>query len=236
MLFRRAEQNLGNYKLNIMCGRYTQLFSWEELHRLMSIVVPGEVLVPRYNVAPTQVAPVVRQDRAGTFYGSSIRWGLIPSWTKEQKSSLALINARAETISAKPSFRNAFKRQRCVVPASGYFEWHQVDKVKQPIYLTRNDEKPILFAGIWDCWQDPTDTIIESFSIVTTNVNASLAWIHDRMPVILDQSQYKDWIRCSEKEAQQMMLPLADDILKTTKVSTYVNSVRNIGEKCIEPI
>lgn len=186
------------------------------MHRLMSLVSPEVTLPPKFNVAPTQDAPVIVRGEAGAAL-RSMRWGLVPSWAKDVAIGNSLINARAEGIEAKPSFRSAFKRRRCVVPVSGFYEWQKVEgsKTKQPYYIlpsaskehspttaasmhATDDVDPWLFAGLWEAWHDPAlpkeAPALETFTIITTDANEAMASIHNRMPVILEPAQAKRWI------------------------------------------
>jgi putative SOS response-associated peptidase YedK len=172
-----------------MCGRYTQMRTWAELLDLYGI---AESLSPsnfpaRYNIAPTQAVPVVRQQQgSGERELVTLRWGLVPSWAKDIAIGARMINARAETLADKPSFRAAFKERRCLIVADGFYEWQARPKgPKQPWFITVEDARPFAFAGLWEEWWDAGSTLIETCTIVTTEANAALRPIHARMPAIL---------------------------------------------------
>lgn len=189
---------------------------------------------PRWNIAPTQPVPVIRGDVDGQRHFVLVRWGLVPDWAKEV-STVPLFNARGETVAEKPAFRSAFKRRRCLVPADGFYEWHTTATAtgkgrKQPYLIRRRDRAPMAFAGIWEHWQSPEGSELESCAIITTSANATLAPLHHRMPVILAQRDWDIWMDTSErhtKEAQALIVPSADDLLDAVPVSTRVNAVAN---------
>jgi putative SOS response-associated peptidase YedK len=168
-----------------------------------------------------------------------LRWGPIPSWAKDANIGNRLINARADTVAAKPSFRSAFKRRRCLVPADGFYEWKRDGKVKQPFFIHRKDEEPFAFAGLWERWENPEDgKEVQSCSLITTEANELMAPIHDRMPVILAESAYDRWLDLDEpvSDLQSLLKPFPANELAAYPISTYVNSPKNQGPKCIEPV
>lgn len=236
--------------LSPMCGRYTILFKWKELHRLMRLSTPPAEWPVRFNVAPTQVAPVVRADDAGPRSLSMLRWGLVPFWAKDLKIGASMINARAEGIEVKPAFRAALKKRRCIVPVSGFYEWMKLadGKSKQPHYITSSDGEPIAFAGLWERWAPPEDrdgvgagggAAVETFTIITTTPNRMMASLHDRMPVVLSQSDFDRWLDPQNQDAAgllPLLAPCADDTLIHFPVSTLVNSPRNDDPACIQPL
>ena len=195
-------------------------------------------LALRFNIAPTQTVPVVRQGATGREL-AIMRWGLIPSWAKDMKLAATMINARAETVAEKPAFRSAFKRRRCLVPADGYYEWQKIDaKTKQPYYIRRRDDQPFAFAGLWERWDKGSDPI-ESFTIITSDANDSTRSIHDRSPVILDPSDFDMWLDPAFEgvdHLRTLLTPRQAAELVATPVSTYVNSPKNIGPECIAPL
>lgn len=242
-----------------MCGRFTYLYYWKHLHRLMELTTspPLAEIEARYNVAPTQAAPVVRATAASD--GSSrhrgdvtgrtlgmLRWGLVPSWAKDIKIGNSLVNARAEGIEAKPSFRSAFKRRRCIVPVSGFYEWKRLDeKRKQPYYITSAaDDEPLAFAGLWEWWKPPegSDTgtePIESFTIITTTPNEMMAALHDRMPVILHPADFAAWLDPANSDSASLLSllrPYPSELMRCWPVSTRVNSPRFDDPACIEQV
>ncbi len=210
-----------------MCGRYTITAppqAMRELYRYMG----QPDFPPRYNVAPTQPVPIVRLE-GGRRHFVLVRWGLVPSWSKEAPQSL-LINARAETIAEKPSFRGAFRHRRCLMPADGFYEWKAMPKgPKQPFFIRRRDGGPFAFAAIWENWMTKDGSEIETCAIVTTEANATLMPVHRRMPVILDEKDFDRWLdpATPEKELAALMRPAPDGLLIAEPVSTAVNRVAN---------
>jgi putative SOS response-associated peptidase YedK len=171
----------------------------------------------RLNIKPTQQILTVRDIGDGPF-AVNVRWGLIPSWAKDASCSAKMINARAETIAEKPAFRTALKRRRCLIPADGFYEWQKLDaKNKQPWYFTLPDEEPFAFAGLWESWKSP-DGPLETATIITTTANETLAFVHDRMPVILPPEHYARWL---DRQAEggpailKLLQPYAGEICAT---------------------
>lgn len=173
-----------------MCGRFTLSVFPEVLTQIFEVEkIPD--FKPQYNIAPTQMVLVVLYNSEGNKREiQRLRWGLIPSWAKDQSMGARLINARAETVAEKPAFRRAFKRQRCLVVADGFYEWQQQDGKKQPYYFRLSNGRPFSFAGLWEEWQSPEQERIKSCTILTTQANELLQMVHDRMPVILQQESY----------------------------------------------
>jgi len=223
-----------------MCGRQTHLYSWDELHRLMALTTPSQPLAKRYNVAPSQNTLVIKRGTEGGRELHQLRWGLIPSWAQDSKIGYKLINARAETISSKPSFRAAFKSRRCLVPASGFYEWQKLDggKKKQPYYIKPKEGEILVFAGIAECWVTPTGDPIESYSIVTTSSNKTMQSVHDRMPVILDPKDFDKWLdpRATSDELLALLKPCPEEYLLMHRVSTLVNAAKNNSPECIQSL
>jgi len=212
-----------------MCGRYAittppdamrDLFGYPELPNFP----------PRWNIAPTQPVPIIRSGGQGTRQFALVRWGLVPDWAREVGSK-PLFNARGETVAEKPTFRSAFKRRRCLVPADGFYEWKaDAASPKQPYLIRRRDRSPMAFAGIWEHWQSAEGSELESCSIVTTRANATLAPLHSRMPVVLDEADWDTWLDTSEtlaRNALDLLVPAPDDLLDAVPVSRRVNSVAN---------
>jgi putative SOS response-associated peptidase YedK len=224
-----------------MCGRYTQVRPWSELVELYRIAGEGAALnlPPRYNIAPTQPVPVVRPRAGGT--GRElvlVRWGLIPFWAKDPAIGVRTINARAETVADRPSFRQAFRRRRCLVVADGFYEWQASGGGgKQPYRITLADSRPFAFAGLWESWRSPAAETTESCTIVVTAANRFLQPIHDRMPVILDPADFAAWLDTSRPlaEAQALLRPYAGP-MTAVPVGKRVNRVANDDPACIEPI
>jgi len=217
-----------------MCGRY-RLSSTERF--LDRFQVENEIeLAPRYNIAPCQQVPVVRQHRERPVrIASMMRWGLIPYWSKDDKGAYKMINARAESAAERPAFRDAIQRHRCLVPADGFYEWARHGTEKQPFHFGMIDDSLFAFAGIWDRWKSPAGELVESCSILTTTPNALLADIHDRMPVILRDEDYDLWLDPGYQHGDgilEMLCPFDASAMKRYPVSTRVNSVNNEDAEC----
>ena len=224
-----------------MCGRFTAKLTWQQLHDLYEIAVPEPRqddldLKPRYNIAPSQTVPVVRLNPAGRRELALLRWGLIPSWSKDPKIAYRTINARAETIATAPAFRAAFKKRRCLVPASGFYEWKKLDDGKQPYYIGMRDGAPFAFAGLWERW-DKGESPIETFTIITGEPNSLLAEIHNRMPAILDPNDYDAWLSAADTAIPQALLqPFPAQLMTAHPVSKRVNTPKNDDAALIEPV
>lgn len=225
-----------------MCGRYTHLFLWRELHRLMTLVSPPWEFPRRYNVAPTQDAPVIRAAEGSGRRVDPLRWGLIPSWASDVSIGSRLINARAETIAEKPAFRSAFKARRCLVPVSGFYEWKTIpgEKRKQPHYIRPSgDDDLFFFAGLWERWspKDGAAEPIESFTIITTQPNELMATLHNRMPVILDSPERDVWLAgdTSPESLMALLRPYPAELMMALPVSLAVNNPRHDAADCIQP-
>lgn len=222
-----------------MCGRYTLRATPKELAEIFSLFREPEWDQPRYNIAPTQTVLTIQFDEDAAPREPVLRrWGLVPSWAKDAKIGNSLINARGETVAVKPSFRAAYKRRRCLIPASGFYEWQKLEaKRKQPYYIALEDGRPMAFAGLYEHWQAPDGTALDTCCIITTDANQPMSEIHDRMPVILDSDDYDRWLDPSQDAGalQTLLRPAPDDLLQLTAISTYVNNPRNDGPKCLEP-
>ncbi|HEV3178209.1 MAG TPA: SOS response-associated peptidase [Stellaceae bacterium] len=226
-----------------MCGRYLLKAPADALRRAFGFVEQPN-LMPRYNIAPTQDAAVIRERREpkGERTLQLLRWGLIPSWAEDMKGGAKLINARAEGIAERPSFREAFRRRRCLVPADGFYEWRTEGRLKQPYLIQRRDRAPIAFAGLWERWvpktQPPEPAYIDSFTIVTTAANALLKPLHERMPVILAPENCLRWLdrASSEAELKALLRPAPEDLLAYVLVSTRVNAAAPDDAGLIEPV
>jgi putative SOS response-associated peptidase YedK len=219
-----------------MCGRYR--LSRKDRFAEYFEVNPFDDFEPRYNIAPTQDVTVVREvDDARVV--SKMRWGLIPSWAKDNAMSASLINARSETVLEKPTFADSFRLRRCLIPADGFYEWKRTGRTKQPYHFGMTDESLFAFAGIWDRWRSPAGQVIESCSILTTIPNALLSDAHDRMPVILPRERYEDWLTESDMEAdtlRTMLVPFDAIGMKGHSVSTLVNKPENDGPECVREV
>lgn len=217
-----------------MCGRFTSLLSPELLAVIYEIFGPPES-TPRYNIAPSQPVSIIRQNAAGQRELATVKWGLIPFWAKDPSIGNSLINARGETVAEKPSFRAAFKHRRCIIPASGYYEWVAVGGSKQPWYIKGYEDRPLSLAGLWELWPSPDGSVIETCSIITTTANELMAPIHDRMPVILSSESIASWLeqRTKSDELKDLLRPCAPDILTAYTVSNLVNNTRFDSPSCI---
>jgi putative SOS response-associated peptidase YedK len=223
-----------------MCGRYRLSRRKQIIEEHFDSVSGDEDWSPRYNVAPTQPVPIIRQHpKEPVCHLSLVRWGFIPSWTKDISEAAMMINARAETAATKPAFRDALKSRRCLVPADGFYEWQRNGKSKQPFCFEVNEGSLFAFAGLWDRWKDPTGTWIESCSIVTTGPNAITSAVHDRMPVILGPSNYDVWLdpgMTNIDAACELLQPFDARLMRCYPVSERVNHSANDDAECSTPI
>ncbi|MFM7151395.1 MAG: SOS response-associated peptidase [Gemmataceae bacterium] len=177
-----------------MCGRFTLVKSTDEVLKHFDVEILPD-LFPRENIAPTQGILAIRRTAEGRREGRLLRWGLIPSWTKEMPRSRPLINARGETVNEKPSFRKAFLHRRCLLPADGYYEWKEDDGKKKPFHVHFQDHRPFAMAGLHELWRNPeTGDPLESCTIITTEAAPDISSLHDRMPVILPKACYEAWL------------------------------------------
>jgi putative SOS response-associated peptidase YedK len=212
-----------------MCGRYALAVAKEDVEAEFSMI-RIEWFPPRYNIAPTQPILVVRAER-GARRPALVRWGLIPSWTKDFSALPLLFNARSETAAEKPAFRGAFRHRRCLIPATGFYEWQKgADGRKQPFYLQPASGGVIAFAGLWDEWADDKGNVIDTATILTTAANRELSPIHERMPVIVPRDQYDLWLGLDPERgegASRLLLPPPDGTFEAIPVGTGVNSFRN---------
>jgi putative SOS response-associated peptidase YedK len=206
-----------------MCGRFTQRYTWDEIQDLYGLMGAARNLQAHYNIAPTDTIEVVMPGSDGTNRLMPMRWGLIPSWWKKTiKEMPATFNARAETILDKPMFRDAFRRHRCIIPASGYYEWLKVPDGKQPYYFSAADGGVLSIAGLWDRWSDPaTGQPVISCTMVITDANAFVSPIHDRMPVLLEPGGFATWL--AGAGGIELLRPAADNTLRMWPVSRRVN-------------
>ena len=200
---------------------------------------PPDNLQPRYNVAPTQDVMVVRLGKDGRREAVRLRWGLIPGWAKDAGGAAKCINARAETVDTLPSFRSAFAKRRCLVLASGFYEWKKIGKVeKQPYYISLKDASPMAFAGLWESWMSSRGPAVETCSIVTTKPNELLGPLHSRMPVILDEVDHARWLGqepATVDELKAMLKPYPDDPMQLWPVDRQVGSVKVDEPDLIKP-
>jgi putative SOS response-associated peptidase YedK len=208
-----------------MCGRYTHLLTWRQIVRLYGLTEspPPNDFGPRYNIAPTERAPVVRE-RDGNREATMLRWGLIPLWAKDKSIGYKTINARAETVATAPAFREAFTARRCLVPASGFYEWLKVSDGKQPYLIGFKDRRPFSFAGLWESWRDHTSgERFETYTIIATAPNEVAGKIHNRMPLIIDPTDFDRWLTAATPPAD-LVRPYPADEMDAYPVSKAVNS------------
>ncbi|MDR3578686.1 MAG: SOS response-associated peptidase [Oryzomonas sp.] len=224
-----------------MCGRFTSLLSQELLAAIWELfgVSVSEAAEPRYNIAPTQNAWVVRNEGDHNRL-DLMKWGLVPFWSKDPSIGSRMINARCETVAEKPAFRQAIKLRRCIVPAAGFYEWAPPAVEggrKQPLYIHMADASPMFFAGLWEQWKRPGEEgFLESFAIITTKANELVLPLHDRMPVILQPNDFGLWLSHNMHDPEQlreMYQPLSAKLLEAYKVSDLVNNVRFDSPACI---
>ena len=227
-----------------MCGRFSNRFTWKELHERLDLIGTPLNLRPRYNVAPSQDVAAVRASN-GARTLAMLRWGLIPSWAKDPAIGHKLINARSETAAEKPSFRSAFRHRRCLIPADGFYEWQRRGGTRQPWLFGLRDGAPMIFAGLWERWtvpeaaaltgslaeRSPSDAV-ETCTILTTAANETVAPVHGRMPVILTPDAWSPWLA-----GEQVPLgPYPADAMTAHPVSTHVNRPANDDPRCVEPV
>jgi len=221
-----------------MCGRFAFYSPHEAVVRLFGVAASPEV-EPRWNIAPTQHVATVRE-AGGPRSLAMLHWGLVPSWAKERSIGARMINARAETLAEKPSFRSAFQRRRCLVLADGWYEWQRAGAVKQPWYMSFDDGQPFGMAGLWERWRDPASgEPLESCCIVTTAPAPAVAHVHDRMPVIVPAAAYTEWLdpRNGDTDRLARLLgPCGLPGLAARPVSRRVNDARNQGADLVEPV
>ena len=226
-----------------MCGRFVLSLTPNQVKLFFDLFEVPEDFSPRYNIAPTQRVLMVSAEnlRAARW----AKWGLVPSWAKDPKIGSRMINARAETIAEKPSFRAAFRRRRCLILADGFYEWKKHGKGKTPMFIRRRDQEPFVFAGLWESWRpraenaqdEEEERTITSCTIITTSPNELLAPIHNRMPVILPKAAYSLWLADEppKEDLLELLEPAPAEELEAFAVSTLVNSVANDLPGCITP-
>ncbi|HEX6972505.1 MAG TPA: SOS response-associated peptidase [Limnochordia bacterium] len=225
-----------------MCGRYTLTVDGREILTEFSVqgTLPGleEWLRPRYNIAPGQPVVAIRTDRSGARIAGLLRWGLVPSWAKDPQIGYRMINARAETLAERPAFRAAYRQRRCLLPASGFYEWRRRGQKRQPYYFRLRKEPLFALAGLWEVWRGPDGQPLYSCTVVTTAANELVAPIHDRMPVILDREAAALWLEPGYDRAalEQLIGPYPASAMERYAVSPAVNAPAHDGPDCIDPI
>jgi putative SOS response-associated peptidase YedK len=220
-----------------MCGRYTLTTPQEELLAFLDHPAGEPVHEPRYNIAPTQLAPALVLGRQGPRIGL-LRWGLIPFWTSRSSGGAGFINARSESVADRPAFREPFRRRRCLILADGFYEWKREGGRRAPHWIHLPSREPFAFAGIWDRWMSEGEEPIYSFAILTTEASPSLRSIHDRMPVILSRAAHEIWLRreSSHSDLVELLRPYPDTVLEAWEVSTRVNSPENDDPSVLDPV
>lgn len=232
-----------------MCGRYFLSSLDKQLDELLGLDVAALRIQPRYNIAPTQPVLAVRagRDRRQAVH---LRWDLVPAWARDITIGSRLINARSETAHEKPAFRHAFRRRRCLIPASGFYEWRRhadapqtrhskTHPPRQPHLITMADERPFAMAGLWEHFQDAEGNELETCTILTTPANELVGELHDRMPVILDPDDFDTWLDTTDEDvaaARALCQPCPAELMIHRPVSTFVNNARHEGPACIRPI
>lgn len=222
-----------------MCTRYVLLK--EHLREILARLglEANPTFVSRYNIAPGSLIPAVRTPRRGRPPEAvALRWGLVPAWAKSDESATQLVNARAETLAGKPSFREALRTRRCVIPASGFYEWEHQGRARKPWLFRLQGDRPFGFAGLWDTWRAPDGTALETCAVITTEPNALMRPIHNRMPVLLAPEQFKPWLDPSVTDpndlAPLLRIPPAEH-MHTLAVRRFVSNVRHEGPECVMP-
>jgi putative SOS response-associated peptidase YedK len=220
-----------------MCGRYVLKASQSEIISAFSLLECAD-FDPRYNIAPLQSVPVVRQRHSGERVAQILRWGLIPSWSKDEAIANKLINARAETLAEKPSFRAAYKSRRCIVPASGFYEWKQLPNYKQPYFIRPAEGTLFGFAGLWERWNRPDGEPLDTFAIITTQAVDRMGELHERMPVILDAEDYGLWLdRETEPDLVRQLIAVPNaQALEIYPVARAVGNAKNEGASLIQEV
>ena len=220
-----------------MCGRFAIAQPrFERIEHILGTEFPD--LGMRYNISPTQLIPAIRLSQEGQYEMQDFRWGLIPFWSKESKVSYSTFNARVETVAEKPVFRAPFRSRRCLIPASGWFEWKTEGGKKLPYYFTSQGDEGLALAGLWDLWRDGDGTTIQSCTILVGDANELVSKVHDRMPVVLPESAYAAWLNPKDdlKHIRELLVPFDPKMLRGWPVTTAVNQSRNDYPELIVPV
>ncbi|CAB4363638.1 unannotated protein [freshwater metagenome] len=233
-----------------VCGRYVSSSTPAAIAEFFGAAVDGEPLAPSFNVAPTNDVYAIVAASDGARRVQTYRWGLVPSWAKDVRIGSKMINARAETLGEKPSFKGLFRTHRLLVPMDGFYEWQQGTGLtaagkpaKTPMFIHRADGAPLAAAGLWAAWRepgaDPSDPWLHTLTVITTSANATMAPVHDRMPVLMEKADWAEWLDNSHQDLaalQRLLVPAPEGVLTMHAVSTAVNAVRNKGPELVEPV
>jgi putative SOS response-associated peptidase YedK len=215
-----------------MCSRYFLDADGNIIAYTFHVAV-REPIRKRFNIAPTQLAPVIRIGADGAREAALLRWGLVPFWAKDLAAGTRMINARSEGIETKPAFRAAVKERRCLIPATGFYEWRGVPGRKQPYAITLADRPMFAFAGLWESWRPSLGDVVETFTIITTEANPLVAEIHDRMPVILPEGEEERWLSGDPTDARTLLTPY-EGPMKSRAVGRLVGSPKNDVPECLD--
>lgn len=218
-----------------MCGRYA--FS----------TPPAEVVAhfglsecadfgPRYNIPPGTDIPVIRLSPEGKRVLHLLRWGLVPHWSRDPSIGARLNNARAEGVHEKPSFRDAFRRRRCLIPADGFYEWHTEGRVKQPWYFSLRSGRPLAMGGLWESWRGPDGEILRTCAVITTAPNEVMAPVHDRMPVIIPPEYWQDWLAAPPEEVEALLAPISGEVMQAWKVDRRMSRTSEDDPGLVVPL
>jgi putative SOS response-associated peptidase YedK len=220
-----------------MCGRYALDASAQDLIDYFGLA-RGVDFPVRFNIAPSSSVPVIRQNPGGERMAGLLKWGLVPHWAKDASIGNRLANARAETLGEKASFRTAWQRRRCLVPATGFYEWHTEGRVKLPYYIHRKDGQLLALGGLWESWMSPEGTLLRTFCLITTTPNRVMAPIHDRMPVIIGPEDHAAWLdpQMPGQELSKLLAPYPAEAIEAWPVDRRVSSARVEGAELIEPL
>lgn len=223
-----------------MCGRYFLSEEKEELGKWFDVdAIELDTIEPNYNAAPTDIMPVVGENEEGRRSILPFRWGLIPFWAEEPDVNYSMINARAETVDTKRSYKPCFEKYRCLVPASGFYEWKGEEGDKNPYYIHPNNEPMFAMAGIYNVWEAPDGKRIPTYTIITTDANEKLKELHGRMPVILMKQEWNEWLDPNNHDTnslKELLSPFPEDALDYYRVSKKVSNVQNNYRELIEPV
>lgn len=214
-----------------MCARYTLKANPLELQEEFELA-DTPVLQPRYNLAPTQVAPIITATHPAQL--TAARWGLIPRWAKDTSISAQTINARAETISTRAAFKDAFAHRRCLVPVDGFYEWRHAGRLRTPLHITLKSHQPFSLAGLWETWRTPDGLEVVTFTIVTTLANEFMSSIHNRMPLFIAREDRHRWLT-DDAHAAELLKPWAGEPLESLEVNPIVNQATVDDPRCLEP-